>query len=249
MADSRSAHRMPKPKRKSPSKRRRDAERAELFKEFIKQQREAKAAWVVKTRDARTQTEYPPPTVDPPSWRDDSSLTTEPMKGHPVAPVAGSLQSSEVTSSTSDQNGAPAAHHQGASPHEWWTAVDPKRVYPNLELAMQLMHLEQPTTMMVALRHVVRVGHKLGRSVTFPSMEAVDRMHLRSMTLPTDFGPLQSLIEKVFARRGEVYSLEEIFNQAVICHGRLLFIKERPFPECYQHTHFPPEHLDYIKYA
>lgn len=117
--------------------------------------------------------------------------------------------------------------------------VDPRPIYQSMERSLQLARLEEPSVLTTALRHLVRVGHANGDKITFPVMEAVDRIHLKSMNLPTAHGELLTLVHEVFCRRGEVFDIEEIYKQAVKAHGRIAYDFTKPWPECSVHTYHP----------
>lgn len=117
--------------------------------------------------------------------------------------------------------------------------IDPRYIYQDMHRSLQLARLEDPPVLTTALRHLVRVGHKEGGRITFPVMEAVDRIHLKSLNLPTSFGELLRLIHEVFHRRGEVFDIEEIYKQAVRAYGKMAFEPTKSYPDCYIHTFMP----------
>lgn len=117
--------------------------------------------------------------------------------------------------------------------------IDPREIYANCHHSMQLARLEEPSVLTTALRHLVRIGHPNGGRITFPVMEAVDRIYLKTMSLPTSHGELQGLVFEVFHRRGEIFNIDDIYKQAVRAHGRTEFDPRKPSPECYIHTYTP----------
>ena len=101
--------------------------------------------------------------------------------------------------------------------------LDPSNLYSNMESAMKLSRLEDPSILTVALRHITRTNHEKGINVSFPQIEAIDRITLKSNNLPTKPEDLLLLIKKVFARREEKLDLQQIYKQFVRAHGRIVF--------------------------
>ena len=119
------------------------------------------------------------------------------------------------------------------------TALDPSTIYNNIENAMQLSRLEEPATLLVALRHIIRLNHERGTTISFPQIEAIDRITLKSKNLPTDADNLLTLVNKIFTRRQEKLNLEQIYQQFVRAHGRTIFDFKQQWPACNIHTHQP----------
>nr|CAD7195772.1 unnamed protein product [Timema douglasi] len=115
----------------------------------------------------------------------------------------------------------------------------PFQVYGTLEEMMRLSRLEEERVLHMALRHVVRLGHEKGDSITFPSPKSLDRIQLRSMNLPTDVDSLRGLIDKVFKKREETFDMENTYRQFVTAHGRKTFNPSLAWPACYAHTYYP----------
>lgn len=116
---------------------------------------------------------------------------------------------------------------------------DPTDIYKNFEVNLRLSRLEEEKTLTIALRHIVRNIHPKGRTITFPSLEAVDRIQLKSNNLPTDAYQLKSLVDQVFERREEVYDIEEIYQQFAMNHGRITIDPKQSWPNCQLYTKHP----------
>ena len=112
-------------------------------------------------------------------------------------------------------------------------------LYNNIEGAMQLSSLEDPATLLVALRHITRINHEKGNTISFPQVEAIDRIALKSKNLPTKPEDLLTLIKKVFVRRQELLDLQQIYEHFVRAHGRTIFDYKQQWPGCNVHTHQP----------
>jgi hypothetical protein len=113
-----------------------------------------------------------------------------------------------------------------------------RQLYAGVEEAMQLRRLEEERMLTVALRHLVRHRDVRGASIAFPTPRAVDRITLKAAALPTDKGVLEALVQRVFERRGEVLDLEEVYEDFVRAHGRLLTDLGKPWPESYKLVRF-----------
>lgn len=125
------------------------------------------------------------------------------------------------------------------SPAPVRNTVDPSRIYQDFELTLQLSRMEETPTLTTALRHIIRKKHEKGKNITFPTIEAVDRIQLRSQNLPTDPDNLLQLTTKVFERRGESFDLEDIYQQFVVAHGRIALNAREKWPDSHIHTHHP----------
>lgn len=119
------------------------------------------------------------------------------------------------------------------------TPLPVTKLYENFEINMRLSRLEEERILTTALRHVVRNIHEHGRSITFPVLEEVDRIQLRSHNLPTEAKELKQLIDQVFRRRGEKYDIENIYRQFVMTHGRITFDSKQCWPASHIHTRHP----------
>lgn len=117
--------------------------------------------------------------------------------------------------------------------------VNPMNIYNNIELNMQLSRLEETSILNTALRHIVRLTHDKGSLVAFPQLEAVDRIQLKSVNLPTETECLLVLLSKVFARRSEHLDLDKIYGQYVRMHGRTVIDPKKPWPDCLVFTRHP----------
>ena len=117
--------------------------------------------------------------------------------------------------------------------------VNPTNIYQNLEHALKLSYLEEPGTLTLALRHIVRNVHEKGTTITFTQIEAVDRIALRSRNLPTDSSELLKLVNLVFERRGETLNIMNVYDQFVRAHGRTTFDPRQKWPLCNIHTYHP----------
>lgn len=117
--------------------------------------------------------------------------------------------------------------------------TDPERIYKDLEINMKLARLEEPTTLTLALRHLIRQLHPSGRNITFPVPDTVDRIQLRCANLPTATGDLRVLVEQVFSRRQEVLNFDDLYRDFVMSYGRVTSDLTKPWPLCYAHTRHP----------
>ena len=117
--------------------------------------------------------------------------------------------------------------------------VNPGSIYRDLDSALQLSYLEEPRTLTMALRHLVRYNHEKGKTITFPQIETVDRIVLKTKNLPTNPIDLLELVKRVFERRGEILNMEEVYAQCVKTHGRTTFDPRQNWPQCYVHTFSP----------
>ncbi|KAF5282670.1 hypothetical protein FQA39_LY17530 [Lamprigera yunnana] len=70
---------------------------------------------------------------------------------------------------------------------------NPAHVYSLLEINYSLATLEDPKILTIALRHLVRMRHPKGKRITFPTIEAVDRITLKARGITTDVEGLQEL--------------------------------------------------------
>ena len=117
---------------------------------------------------------------------------------------------------------------------------DPIReMYDNIENTMRLSRLEEKANLTTALRHIVRSIHPKGKSITFSSPEAVDRLELKSVNLPTNSDELWELINKAFHRRGENIDLERVYGDFVMSHGRITLDPKKEWPHSHIHTYHP----------
>jgi len=106
----------------------------------------------------------------------------------------------------------------------------------------KLAVLEDKQILTVPLRRsldVIRKLHGNGDTVTFPIPDAVDRITLKIHNLPNEPGQLLRLIDEVFERRNEDFDLNEVYNDFVRAHGRVLLDIKESWPHCYVHTKFP----------
>lgn len=117
--------------------------------------------------------------------------------------------------------------------------LEPQELYRNIEHNMRLSRLEEAHTLITALRHLVRTMHPKGRKITYSVPEAVDRIQLKSSNIPTDPLQLKSLVDEVFKRRDETYSLDELYEQDVMSHGRITFDPAAKWPASHIHTRHP----------
>lgn len=120
------------------------------------------------------------------------------------------------------------------------TSHDPVReMYDNIENTMRLSRLEERNNLITALRQIVRHKHPKGKFITFSSPEAVDRMELRSINLPTDPEDLWDLVNRAYHRRGEDIELEGIYRDFVLSHGRVTLDPKKEWPHSHVHTYHP----------
>jgi len=99
--------------------------------------------------------------------------------------------------------------------------------------------LEEPLLLAAALRTVVRNIHPNGKTITFPIIDEVDTVNLRSNGIITDPQKLLYLIDKVFERRDESLHLNNTYSQFVMAYGRTVFIPTEKFPACYVNLRQP----------
>lgn len=111
--------------------------------------------------------------------------------------------------------------------------------YNTIEDSMRLARLEDAAVLITALRHLIRKTHPNGDRITFPVPEAVDRIQLGKVGVPTDPAELHELLKTVFKRRKETLNIEELYNDFVKTHGRLAFDMSKKWPESHIHTRHP----------
>lgn len=116
---------------------------------------------------------------------------------------------------------------------------DPESLYVNFEEKLRLSRLEEFANLNIAVRHVTRHLHPKGEKITFPVPEAMDRLQLRSVNLPTDPNCLKDLLEKAFIRRGEWMDMEELYRDLVMAHGRIAIDIKQKWPLSHVHTYHP----------
>lgn len=235
----------PKPKTKRhsnpPSRQRRNAIRAFLYR----WQRDNKP----ETRDAETQTVYVPETRD---------IAIQTVADKATQTDSGDNNLENITPNTKktkdlDYSNGPLVpfvkretinlnkypDNQTKTVHAVSNLGDPTSVHEDFEHMLQCSRLEEIGNLTTALRFVTRLKHARGSSVTFPIPEAVDRLQLKSVNLPTDPDRLQQLILSAFERRGETVSFEDIYRDFVKAHGRTTIDPKEIFPRCIVHTHHP----------
>lgn len=114
-----------------------------------------------------------------------------------------------------------------------YNQIDPAIIYKNIENNLAMSRLEESKNLTKGLRFVVRHLQKQGRTVRFPSPEAVDRLELKIAGLPTNLTELWTLIPKVFMRRDETISLQELYADFVTTHGRKAFDPAKSPSDCF----------------
>lgn len=114
-----------------------------------------------------------------------------------------------------------------------YSRVNPGSTYELTENAMRLSRLEDEKNLIRSLRHLVRSLHEGGRQIAFQTPEAVDRIQLRSINLPTDPEELLGLVLQVFARRQEPFDLDGVYADFVRSCGRTVFDSRQQWPQCY----------------
>lgn len=157
-----------------------------------------------------------------------STATQTDSSGTPDETQCPEVSSTTQTVTKTPESPAPVRH-----------AVDPTVIYQNFEETLQLSRMEETPILTTALRHIVRKKTEKGKNITFPTIEAVDRIQLRSYNLPTDPELLLQLTSKVFKRRGETLDLEEVYQQFVVAHGRITIDPREKWPSSHIHTHHP----------
>ena len=118
-------------------------------------------------------------------------------------------------------------------------ASHPRSLYTTLQLDYNLSRLEETNTLTAALRVIIRNIHPQGKSITFPIIEEVDRINLKSDGITSDPGDLLKLVDKVFERRNETFRLNSVYRQFVMAYGRIAFNPAEKFPACYVYTRQP----------
>uniref|UniRef100_A0A6P7GZU5 Uncharacterized protein LOC114348521 n=1 Tax=Diabrotica virgifera virgifera TaxID=50390 RepID=A0A6P7GZU5_DIAVI len=108
-----------------------------------------------------------------------------------------------------------------------------------MEVNMRLSRLEEATILVAALRHIVRKLHQRGDKITFPVPDAVDRIQLKCLNIPTNADELLPLLKQVFSRRGEVFDLEELYSDFVKTYGRIATDYTQKWPMSQIHTRHP----------
>ena len=118
-------------------------------------------------------------------------------------------------------------------------AFNPNDLYNDMENNMRLSRLEEKGTLIVALRLLVRHLHPRGSKITFNSPDAADRLELKTVNLPTDPLKLQSLVLQAYKRRGEDFSLEQLYADFAKIHGRITLDPKKEWPLSHVHTYHP----------
>lgn len=111
--------------------------------------------------------------------------------------------------------------------------------YENTEISMKLARLEDPKTLIMALRHIVRKTHPNGNKITFPVPDAVDRLQLKCQCLPTEETELLDLLKQVYKRRDEELDINEVYRDFVMTHGRITVDFTQKWPNSHLHTRHP----------
>jgi len=93
--------------------------------------------------------------------------------------------------------------------------------------------------LVAALRTIVRNIHSNGKSITFPVIDEVDRIHLRANGITSDPQELWKLVIRVFQRRDECFQLNNVYRQFVMAYGRVIFEPTLKFPACFIHLRNP----------
>lgn len=133
---------------------------------------------------------------------------------------------------------SPGASGIGATPSPRGVSIPFN--YDDTEQRMLFARLEDPKTLSVALRHIVRCLHENGQKIAFPIPEAHDRLSLRSVGLPTVPEQLLELVRRSFTRRNEEeFKIQPVYADFVKAHGRLSFDPKKSYPECYTTTRAP----------
>lgn len=138
----------------------------------------------------------------------------------------------KTTSTEKDRNEAALNHHT-------YNQVNPNNLYQNLEINLTMTRLEETKNLTKALRYVVRHQHIQGKTVRFPSPEAVDRLELKIAGLPTNSTELWTVIQKVFQRREEDISLQDLYADFVTTHGRKAFDPAKTSSDCFYISYNP----------
>ena len=81
--------------------------------------------------------------------------------------------------------------------------------------------------------------HPNGKNITFPTIEEVDKINLRSNGITSDPKDLLDLIDQIFSRREETFQLNNVYRQFVMVYGRITFNPAEKFPACYVYTRQP----------
>ena len=225
-----------KRKHKSPSKQIRDLRRLLMFKCRVKNTIKVSQS----TQTDTTGNEERKKTSKWLLWRRKPNNKDAKQPKH-IAKTPPTRRASEVKSChiSVQRNELEDRKEDKAQERNHFQEINPVNIYKNLDHALQLSYLEEPSILTMALRHLVRHKHEKGETVTFPQIEAVDRIVLRSKNLPTDPNDLLELVKRVFKRREENFDVGEVYSQFVKAHGRTSFDPRQSWPQCYIHTYNP----------
>lgn len=234
----------PKKKHKSPSKIRRDLQRMFKYIEEKVRKRETKSVAIqtdtqstaeeVRTvEDKKTKTN-----IGKKVWKylhSDKSKTSR--KDNPTSPIS----AKEETSSVGKEETGKREEQRRSDEEERETprGIDPTPIYENFELKLRLSRLEDEKLLTTALKHLVRHLHPKGETITFPTLEEVDKITLKSSNLPTNPIDLKKLVDQVFDRRDEQYDLETTYKQFAKIHGRITYDPKQSWPGCQIHSRHP----------
>ena len=207
--NSKSSLEIPKKKKKPPSKIIRDLRRLLLFKCKVKNTMKVSQACqtepveVMKGNTSKWKT-----------WSKQLRSTMKHNKGKKTLPCQGkSTDEVDQTDITVDKKKPedPTTSSQccESSPQNYKKENETlTNMYENMEKAMKFARLEEPPTMTMALRHVVRKLHEKGDTIMLLKIDCVDRITLRTQNLPSSLGELLELIKYVYERRHELYEVE-----------------------------------------
>ena len=106
-------------------------------------------------------------------------------------------------------------------------------LYKDLETAIRLSRLESQEHLLPALRIIVRRFHPHGDRICFPIPGTVDEMTLRCVDIPTEPHALLHLVTVIYDRRNLDLDLEEIQRGFAKAHGCIYLDPRKSWPECF----------------
>lgn len=245
------------PKKKSPSKLKRDMERGKRISQALATRSDndcsnvsnvsnvssvSQVAAVAVAVPVSTSSQLPDAVASVSEDLRSLQVGTKDVAVQVDGPVAAGTSAAAVISSTCSTQTftvSAASSSRPCSVVSSLSSVPPDNVYSICEDAVRLSRLEEPGLLIVALRQLVRVGHPNGRRITFPSLEDIDCIQLAAANVPFTQPELLRLVQRVFVRRGRVFDIEVIYKDMVKMYGKLEFDVTRPWPQSHFHTYHP----------
>lgn len=174
----------------------------------------------------------------PPKYHNSSQTTSVEAQTYPHVQTIPTTIKPVPIKHPHPQTTPPEEDPTKSKPHSY-NKVSPKDVYSDIETNLTMTRLEETKNLTKALRYVVRHLHNKGKTVRFPSPEAVDRLELKIAGLPTNPTELWGVIQKVFKRRDENIVLQDLYADFVTTHGRKAFDPSKTSSDCFYISYNP----------